>query len=126
MRHHRRDVPAHVARGIHTRAGVAVLITGAVIYAAGSVLLAQPYVSRPTTPFIAVSVAAVAGMVVLAAPALVVAFLISALGDLLAPDVGARGRRKRARNGDSDPALPGSGTNRLIDARNAWICVSFS
>jgi hypothetical protein len=65
-------------------------------------------------------------MVMLAAPALVAAFLISALGDLLAPDVAARGRRKRARNGDSDPALPGSGTNRLIDARNAWICVSFS
>jgi hypothetical protein len=79
MRHHRRDVPAHVARGIHTRRS-GVLITGAAIYAAGSVLLAQPYVSRPTTPFIAVSVAAVAGMVMLGAPALVGAFLISALG----------------------------------------------
>lgn len=100
-------------------------MTRAVIYAAGSLLLAQPYVSRPTTLFIAVSVTAVAGMVVLGAPALVVAFLISALGDLLAPGVGARGRKK-ARNGHSDPALPGSGTNRLIDARNARICVSFS
>jgi hypothetical protein len=87
---------------IHTRTGVAVLITGAVIYAAGSVLLARPHVSRPVTLFIAIPVAAVAGMVVLGVLALVVAFLISALGDLLAPDVdlsssGGGGGRKRAR-----------------------------
>ena len=84
---------------IHTRTGVAVLITGAVIYAAGSVLLARPHVSRPATLFIAVPVAAVAGMMVLGVLALVVAFLISALGDLDAPDVdlGGGGGRKRAR-----------------------------
>ena len=48
----------------HTRTGVTVLITGAVICAADSVLLTRPYVPRPTTLFIAVTVAAVAGMVV--------------------------------------------------------------
>jgi uncharacterized membrane protein len=82
---------------IRTHTGLAVLITGAVVYAAGSVLLARPHVSRPVTLFIAVPVAAVAGMVVLGVLALVVAFLVSALGDLAAPDIDLGGRRKRAR-----------------------------
>src|SRR6516164_3603752 len=68
---------------VHTRTGVAVLITGAVIYVAGSVLLARPHVSRPATLFIAVPVAAVAGMAVLGVLALVVAFVIIACNDLL-------------------------------------------
>ena len=102
----RQDIGGHITAAtfrlmwhgeIHTRTGVAVLITGAVIYAAGSVLLARPHVSRPVTLFIAVPVAAVAGMMVLGVLALVVAFLFSALGDLLAPDVGPGGRRKAAR-----------------------------
>ena len=85
---------------IHTRTGVAVLAAGAVIYVAGSVLLARPHVSRPVTLFIAVPVAAVAGMAVLGVLALVVAFMFSALGDLLAPDAGLSSTgsgRKRAR-----------------------------
>ena len=84
---------------IHTRTGVAVLITGALIYAAGSVLLARPHVTRPATLFLAVPVAAVAGMMVLGVLALVVAFMISALGDQTGPDVdlGGGGSRKRAR-----------------------------
>lgn len=82
---------------VHTRTGLAVLITGAVIYAVGSVLLARPYVSRPATLFIAVPAAAIVGMVVLGVLALVVALLISSLGDLLAPDFDFGDRRKRAR-----------------------------
>lgn len=80
-----------------THTGAAVLITGAVIYAAGSVLLARPYVSRPRTLFLAVPVAAVAGMAVLGVLALVVAVLIAALADLPAPDIGVGGGRRRRR-----------------------------
>ena len=89
---------------VHTHTGLAVLITGAVIYAAGSVLLARPHVSRPVTLFIAVPVAAVAGMAVLGVLALVVAFVIIACNDLLAPDVdmggygGGRGKRRKRRS----------------------------
>ena len=81
---------------VHTRTGLAVLIAGAIIYAAGSILLARPYVSRPVTLFIAVPVAAVAGMAVLGVLALAVALLISALGDLPAPDFDFGDRRKKA------------------------------
>lgn len=84
---------------VHTRTGLAVLITGAVIYAAGSVLLARPYVSRPVTLFIAVPVAAIAGMAVLGILALLAALLVSALGDLVAPDFDFGDRRKKARAG---------------------------
>jgi hypothetical protein len=82
-----------------TAAGIAVLVAGAVIYAAGSVLLARPRVSRPATLFIAVPVAALAGLAVLGVLALVVAFLFSALGDQYVPDTVPAGgrRRKKAR-----------------------------
>jgi uncharacterized membrane protein len=82
---------------VHTRTGLAVLVAGTIIYAAGSVLLARPYVSRPVTLFIAVPVAAIVGMIVLGALAWVVASLIGALGDLLAPDFDFGDRRKKAR-----------------------------
>jgi hypothetical protein len=104
----RQDIGGHITAAmfwlmrhgeVRTRTGVAVLVIGAVIYAAGSVLLARPYVSRSVTLLIAVPVAAVAGMAVLGALALVVAVLFGALGDQLAPGVypGGGGGRKRAR-----------------------------
>jgi hypothetical protein len=80
---------------VHTRTGLAILITGAVSYAVGSVLLARPHVSRPGTLFIAIPIAAVVGLVVLGVLALVVAFLISALDDLLTPDFDSGRRRPR-------------------------------
>ena len=73
--------------------------TGGHLNAAGSVLLARPHVSRPVTLFIAVPVAAVAGIAVLGILALVVALLFSALGDQPSPDIGLSGggRRTKAR-----------------------------
>jgi len=61
---------------VHTRPGLAVLAAGAVIYAAGSVLMARPYVARPMTLFLAVPVAAVAGMLVLGVLAFIAVLLI--------------------------------------------------
>lgn len=64
---------------VHTRAGLAVLVVGALIYAAGSVLMARPYVTRPVTLFVAVPAAAVAGLLVVGILAFIVALLIAAL-----------------------------------------------
>lgn len=66
---------------LHTRTGLIVLAAGAVIYAAGSVLMARPYISHPATLFVAVPIAAVAGMLVLGVLALVVAALFSTLAN---------------------------------------------
>lgn len=50
---------------LHTRSGLIVLIAGSVVYGAGSVVMARPYISSPAALFIAVPVAAVAGMLIL-------------------------------------------------------------
>jgi hypothetical protein len=82
---------------VHTRQGLAVLAAGAVIYAAGSVLMARPYISRPVMLFVAVPVAAVAGLLVLGVVAFIVALLIAALesGDVPGLDFGGGRRRTR-------------------------------
>jgi hypothetical protein len=64
---------------LHTRQGLAVMAAGALIYAAGSVLLARPFISRPVTLFVVVPAAAVAGMLVLGVLALIAALLIAAV-----------------------------------------------
>jgi hypothetical protein len=70
---------------VHTRQGLAVLLAGAVVYAAGSVVAARPYITNPFSLLVAVPVAAIAGMLVLGVLAVVVAvivFLASANADL--------------------------------------------
>jgi hypothetical protein len=85
---------------IHSRSGLIVLAVGAVVYAAGTVVMARPYVSRPAALFIAVPVAAIAGMLVLGVLALVVAVLLAALANgtggsgSTSGGIGTRGRRK--------------------------------
>jgi len=82
---------------IHTRAGLAVLGVGAVVYAVGSILMARPYVSRPATLFIAVPAAAAVGMLVLGGLALIVALVLRAMADNadLPLDFGSFTRAKR-------------------------------
>jgi hypothetical protein len=86
---------------VHTRQGLAVLAAGAFIYAAGCVLMARPYAARPVTLFVAVPVAAVAGLLVLGVLTFIAALLIAAVanGDLdFGWDFGGdRGRAKRPR-----------------------------
>ena len=64
---------------VNTRQGLAVMAAGALIYAAGSVLMARPFISRPVTLFVAVPVAAVAWMLVLGVLAFIAALLIAAV-----------------------------------------------
>jgi hypothetical protein len=64
---------------LHNRTGLIVLAAGAAIYAAGCVVIARPYVTRPATLFIAVPVVAVAGMLLLGVLALAIAAVFSSL-----------------------------------------------
>ncbi len=77
---------------VHTRTGLAVLAAGAITYAAGSILMARPYLSRPVMLFVAVPVAAVGGMLALGVLVLLVAILLAVLAyDIEIPlDVGRR------------------------------------
>jgi hypothetical protein len=84
---------------VHTLPGLAVLAAGAAIYAVGSVLMVRPYVSRPAMLFVAVPVAAAAGMLVLGVLAFIVALLIAAMAnsDLDFPGLDFGGGRRRAK-----------------------------
>lgn len=64
---------------VHTRTGLSVIAAGAIIYAAGSILMARPYLSRPVMLFVAVPIAAVVGMLALGVLVLAVAILLVAL-----------------------------------------------
>ena len=80
---------------LHTTAGLIVLIAGALVYATGSVVMARPYVTRPVMLFVAVPIAAVAGMLLLGVLVLVIAALVGSLESFDLPDFGGRKRRRR-------------------------------
>lgn len=99
-----RSVRSHA--DIHTRTGLAVIAAGAIVYAAGSTLMARPYLTRPALLFAAVPVAAVAGMLALGVLVLVVAILLAAVAnnidiplDLGGGDGGAGRPARRRRRG---------------------------
>jgi hypothetical protein len=56
---------------------VALVVLGVVVFVAGSVLLARPFVTRRLTLFVAVPLAAVAGMAVLGLFAVVIAAIVA-------------------------------------------------
>ncbi len=93
---------------VHTTTGLLVLIAGAAVFAIGSVVMARPYVNRPATLFIAVPVAAVAGMLILGVVALLIAAAITLAENLDlsdTPDVidGAHKGARRLRRSAGGP-----------------------
>ncbi len=68
----------------HTKAGLILLFVGAVVFAAGSVLIARPYVRRPVLLLVAIPLAGAVGMLLLGAFALLLVFAID-VGDF--PDL---------------------------------------
>ena len=90
---------------LRSGADVALIVLGVVLFVAGAVLLARPFVRRPPTLVVAVPLAAVAGLAVFGVVALVVALVIaatasagdadwSAVADLLPGDWPPRRRRR--------------------------------
>ncbi|MHB8691651.1 MAG: hypothetical protein ACYDHH_10430 [Solirubrobacteraceae bacterium] len=63
---------------LHSRTGIAILIGGAVVFAAGAVALARPYSKHVVVLIVGVPVAAIAGLLLLGVFALVIAFVVAA------------------------------------------------
>jgi hypothetical protein len=63
---------------LHSRAGIAILIGGLVVFAAGAVALARPYSKHFGVLLVGVPVAAIAGLLVLGVFALVIALVVAA------------------------------------------------
>ena len=85
---------------LHTRTGLIALVAGSVIYAAGSVVMARPYISSPVALLVAVPLAAVAGLLVLGVLVLVVAVIFVVFQGDFAIDIDGPDRRRRNRRRD--------------------------
>jgi hypothetical protein len=112
---HREGIGGHITAAtvklvwhseLHSKSGLTLFIAGAVVFALGSTVMARPFVHRPVALFVAVPVAAVAGMFVLGAIVLVVALVFAVAQGLDADDLfsgtyGAGNRRRRKRRARS-------------------------
>lgn len=90
---------------VHTRQGLAVLVAGALVYAAGSVVMARPYVRNPLTLLVAVPAAAVAGMLLLGILAVVVALIVVLAGTNSDINIGSSGGTKAKRKDSPASAM---------------------
>ena len=83
----------------HTTVGLTLLLSGALVFAVGSTLMARPFCRRLSTLLIAVPIAAIIGMFVLGALAILVTAVVSEGWDSLnwvdLPVDGGGGRRKK-------------------------------
>lgn len=75
----------------HTTTGLALLLSGALVFAVGSTLMARPFVLRRSTLLIAVPIAAVAGVLVLGLLALLVGALLEPGSDWFGGGFGGGG-----------------------------------
>jgi hypothetical protein len=73
---------------LRSRADIALIVLGVVLFAVGAVLLARPFVRRPVALLVAVPLAGVAGLAVFGVVALVIAAVIAVIGDTGSGDVG--------------------------------------
>jgi hypothetical protein len=118
---HHQDVTGRISKAtltlawrqaVHSHAGLALLICGAALFVVGSVLLARPYVKSWITLFVAIPLAALVGVLLLGAAALVVALIVAALwsGDFIDWG-GSSSRGKKTRQEDEDQ-VPVAGTKQ--------------
>lgn len=84
-------------QSVHSHAGIAVLVASAVLFAAGSMLLARPYVRSLPMLLLGVPIAAVAGLVVLGGFVLIVAVIVALLW-FTGEGSGPSGKRKAPEN----------------------------
>jgi hypothetical protein len=113
---HHEDVTGQISKAtltlawrqaVHSHAGLGLMIGGAALFVIGSMLLARPFVKSYLTLFVAIPLAALAGVLVLGAAALVIALLFAILSGGDFTDLGGssssggtpdKRSRKRKRN----------------------------
>jgi hypothetical protein len=78
-------------QAVHSHAGLALLIGGTIVFALGSIVLARPFVKSWVTLFVAIPLAAIAGVLVLGLAAVIIALLIVGFEDLLDINWGGSG-----------------------------------
>ncbi len=115
---HHEDVTGQISKAtltlawrqaVHSHAGLALLIGGAALFVIGSVLLARPFVKSYLTLFVAIPLAALAGVLVLGAAALIIALLFAILGGGDFFDFGSSGpsggnnKKKKQQQQDREP-----------------------
>lgn len=97
---HHEDVTGQISKAtltlawrqaVHSHAGLALMIAGAALFVIGSVLLARPFVTSYLTLFVAIPLAALAGVLILGAAALVIALILAILSGGDSVDVGGGG-----------------------------------
>jgi hypothetical protein len=96
-------------QAVHSHTGLALLAAGAAVFVIGAVLLARPFVRSWITLFVAIPLAALAGVLVLGVAALVVAVIFAAAGDFFDFGTGwgsGGGSQKRKRDEDDEPDAP--------------------
>ena len=85
---HHEDVTGQISKAtltlawrqaVHSHAGLALMIAGAALFVVGSILLARPFVKSYLTLFVAIPLAALAGVLILGAAALVIALILAIL-----------------------------------------------
>ena len=85
---HHEDVTGQISKAtltlawrqaVHSHAGLALMIAGAAVFVIGSMLLARPFVKSYVTLFVAIPLAALAGVLILGAAALIIALVFAIL-----------------------------------------------
>jgi hypothetical protein len=69
-------------QAVHSHAGLALMISGAVVFVVGSMLVARPFVKSWVALFVAVPIAALAGVLVLGLAAVVVTLIVAGADEL--------------------------------------------
>jgi hypothetical protein len=91
-------------QAVHSHAGLDLMVVGALVFVVGSMLMARPFVTSMFTMFVAIPIAALAGVLVLGAAAILVALLLAGADDLI--DVfdfgGTSDSRRRRRRRQED------------------------
>jgi hypothetical protein len=115
---HHEDIGGQISRAtltlawrqaVHSHTGLALMIAGAAVFVLGSIVMARPFVRSWVTLFVAIPIAALAGLLVLGAAAILVGLIAVGADELInfmpsGSSGGDRSSTERRRRRQPDPA----------------------